>query len=223
MFGRLHPVRQTFGSFARIYRHGDPAQNRACIQLPRNQVDRRTAVIVARVDSAAVRIQPLVSRQERRVYIQHPSGPAVYKPVRQNPHISGQCDIVRARIQDRGFHGRVMRIAAETAMGMGECGDTFRLGQFQARRVGPIAGDQNHRIGGVCQTTGMDERRHVGACPGDQDGNTRFRPVIRHCALRSIHPMIPTYRGNRQRCSRVYRLRPCQFAGQFRRPFPAHR
>ena len=186
MFGNQNPRRERIGGVAGQDRHPRLAEQRAVIELRRDEVDADAAVAVAIGDRLLVGVQPLVFGQQRRMDVEHSPLPPGDEIAGQDAHVAGERDVLRAAPADLGIHRHVVRGAVHALVGQGEGCDAFGRGQLEAAGLGIVAGDEDDLERAVIGAAGIEQRGHVGAAARYEHGNLGpFRPRFRHYASRS--------------------------------------
>ena len=102
--------------------------------------------------------------------VEHPTLPFLHKGLAQYPHIARERNIVGPGMDNAVVHHRVMDRAVEVPVRLGEGSDTFSGGEPKAFRIRVVAGDEDDFIWAVGMFGGVEQRRHVGAGAGDEDG-----------------------------------------------------
>src|SRR5258708_25133523 len=126
------------------------------------------------------------------MYVEHAAAPARHQPPRQEPHEAGEADKIDAvreqSVVERAFERRA--IVAEWLVIDDRGGDARKLCPGKPRGVGLIGQDE-HDFRRIVRRPGrLDQRRHVRAAAGDQDGDA----LLGHAPgqARSRRPRKPT-------------------------------
>ena len=146
------------------------AKHRPVVEFHCHQMYAAPAVAVTSINRALVCFKPLIFGKQRRVDVEHPTLPFLHKGLAQYPHISRECDIVGTGVHNPVVHHRVMDRAVEMPVRLGEGSDTFSGGELQPFGVRVVAGDEDDFIWAVGMFGGVEQRRHIGAGAGDEDG-----------------------------------------------------
>ena len=128
-------------------------------------------------ERALVRVQALERRQERRVDIEQAALPAVDEPGREQPHETGKAHeldamLVQHRLQ-RALEGSAIlcELAVIDDRGRNPGGVRVR----KALRIGTVGDDERDLGRIVGRLRGFDQRDHVGAAAGNEDGDALSR------------------------------------------------
>src|SRR5215211_79236 len=126
----------------------------------------------AGLERPPVRVEAREQRQQRRMDVQHPSGPAVDEPRRQDAHEAGtaeELDAMRQKLPiERALEGLALRIS----LVVDDCGCNPGGGRpCEAFRFRPVR-DRQGDFGRIARRLGgLDQRRHVRAAAGNEDGD----------------------------------------------------
>lgn len=170
------------GRFIVTRQHGNPGltEDGTGIQLGGDLVDRAAGLGIARGKGAGVGVKARISRQQRGVDVKHLPFMALNEAVGEDSHEAGKAEDVRPGSVDmagkRGLEG--FAILAEGAMIDGGSRDTKGRGFGKTPGSGIVRGDKD-RLRGVVMAHVADQRQHVRATPGDQDGDAFQESVPR--------------------------------------------
>jgi hypothetical protein len=149
-------------------------------------------------DRARVRVEALERWQESRVDVEHAALPLRHEPGREQPHESCEADQLDAMCLQHRLQRALERLAilAEARV-IDDLGRN--AGRARMREPGCIGtvGDDERDLGRIVRRPrGLDQRSHVGAAPGNEDGDALPRHrVTRHRVTR--HRVTTRGRGVR--------------------------
>ena len=174
MLGKQDTRCKSFGGVTGYYSNLDLPQHRSVVEFHCHQMYAAPAVAVTCINRAPVGFKSLIFGEQRRVDVEHPALPFLHKGLAQYPHIARECDIVGTGVHNPVVHHRVMDRAVEMPVRLGEGGDTFGGGELQAFGIRIVAGDEHDFVWRVSVFGCVEQRGHVGAGAGDEDGDAGF-------------------------------------------------
>src|SRR5262249_19651647 len=175
-----HTGSKRCGGIVVAYGHRCLRNDRAGIGLRDDEVNRRTRDLHARLESLVVRIETGKGRQEGRVGVEHTTLPMQYEVSRQEAQEAAKThqfqaifmEACRRRALEGGPIFPVWRVVAHGR------GNGMRLRVGEPRRIRPVR-DYQRDLGGVgALLRRLAQRGHVGAAPGDQDGDALLGPSL---------------------------------------------
>ena len=119
-------------------------------------------------------IQPRKGRQQGWVDIDQPAFPAADEFRRQHAHEAGQGNDFNAVPDQFRFHGglKTCPVTLEGAAFHHRGGHPPRRRNPKPRRIGAV-GQHQHRFRRVIRPGRLQNRRHIGPAPGNQQGESR--------------------------------------------------
>ena len=173
MLDREHAGGQRLGSVVVVYRHRALDDDRARIHLGDDEMHAGAVNLDPGGDRARVRIEPLEGGQQRRVDVEHAAGPVPDEPRRQQPHEAGEADEIDAVCFEHRLHRALERLAVLAMRGVID--DRGRhpggAGVQQAAGIGTVRQNERDLRREGLRPGGLDQRGHVGAAAGNEDGN----------------------------------------------------
>jgi uncharacterized membrane protein YoaK (UPF0700 family) len=194
VFGGQHPSRQRFGRVAWQHRHAGLIEDRPLIDARRDQVHRAARLRIARLDGPPVGVEARVFRQQGGMDVDHPPGPGLDQKGRQHPHVAGQGDVLRARFTQGGVERALVGLAvgAEGPVIDGQGGHAGLGGEGEALGVRLVGEHEHHPVRAVGGFGGLDQRGHVAAAAGDEDGDLG---AVGHCVVASFDTALRACSG----------------------------
>src|SRR5215218_7439802 len=136
-------------------------------------MDRAAVDAYAGLERPPMRVKAGEQRQQRRMDVQHPSGPAVDEPRRQDAHEAGKAEELDAMRQKLSVERALQSLALRIDLVVDDRGcDPGGRRPREAFRVRPVR-DHQRVLGRVLRRLGgLYQRRHVRAAAGNEDGDT---------------------------------------------------
>src|SRR5215204_6296140 len=154
-------------------------------------MDRAAVDAHAGLERPPMRVEAREQRQQRRMDVQHPPGPAVDEPRRQDAHEAGKAEELDAMRQkllvERTLEGLALRIGL--VVDDRGCDPGGRRPR-EAFRVRPVRDHQRDLGRVVGRLGGLDQRRHVGTAAGNEDGDAALSGR-RQCQILNL-PVVRT-------------------------------
>src|SRR5918993_1367334 len=155
---------------ARQHRHRGLRDDRTGVELGHDVVHAAAVDAHAGFERATVGVQALEKRQKRRVDVDHPSLPTLDQPRSQHAHETRKTQDVGLMSRERRVEVALEGFAVRVGLVVDAMdGDAGVAGPRKACRFRPV-GQHADDLGWVVRiASGLDQREHVRAAPGDQD------------------------------------------------------
>lgn len=172
MFLHKNPFCQSLGRIARQNGHPRLTKNRAGIKFRRYLMHRAARLRIPGIERPLMRMQARIFRQKRRVNVQHPAFETAHEIGGQNAHEARKTQDIRLGgkdgLQQLGLECSAVAAKGTMIDGCGRHAQRRSLGQSLGSRI--VGGDE-HRDGKPFGLHRFDQPQHVGATPGNQDGD----------------------------------------------------
>jgi hypothetical protein len=105
--------------------------------------------------------------------VEHAPLPMQHKVCREQPHEAAEADELDAPLVERMLEHALERCTILSVRPVIDHhgGHTGLAGKLEARCIGPVGDDERNLGRIVSRLRGLDQRSHVGAAAGDQDGD----------------------------------------------------
>ena len=174
VLGRQHAGRQAIRRIRGFDRHGRLEDNRAGIHLRADEMHGTAMEPDAGRQRPGVGVQSPERRQQRRMDIDHAVAPGGDEFVAEDTHEARQADKLNPGGAQLGVDFRVeRRPIRKRTMGDDIGGDARRAGPRQSAGIGLVGNDQGDLGRAVSLRAILDQRLHVGAAPGNENGGAQ--------------------------------------------------